>query len=284
MEEAECLICGSKKANEIFHEDGIAILRCRDCGHVFSSFPGAEAYDGYFSAEIALDDHFWWREAHEKMYQCFRRRYLAGRSGRLLDFGCGLGYFLDGIQKDPATKDWRVSGAETSRSAAAFATTNLGLPDIFHGPAIAAGYPEKNFDFITLWDVLEHLPAPRPILADLRRWLKDDGTLFIATPNINIQLPKARLKRLLGAGLSGHYLEARDHLHDYSPRSLRRLLEESGFRRIEFIFLPPIASVSGSRNIFLRFLKEAWYQSSRLIFRFSAGRINLNNLNVLAYK
>jgi hypothetical protein len=44
--------------------------------------------------------------------------------------------------------------------------------------------------------------------------LRDDGFLFLHTPNAPLQLLKARLKRLaLGMRPGVHYLEAKDHLH-----------------------------------------------------------------------
>lgn len=280
----QCLFCESSQAKEIFLDGEISVRRCLGCGHVFSSYPGEENFSEYFSEDILSENHFWWHEAHARMYRVFRKKFLSGRSGNLLDVGCGLGYFLASLRDDQACVNWSSVGVEMSRSANEFAKKNLGLNNIFQGTVAAAAYPDNHFQVVTLWDVIEHLPNPRPILLEIKRIMMVGGVLFLATPNINVQLPKARLKKLLSGQKSGHYLEARDHLHDYSPRTLRWLLEESGFKKVSFLQLPPITSVSGRRSRVLAVLKEGWHQVAKVLFVLSLGRLNLNNLYVVAYK
>ena len=279
-----CLFCAGQEGRDIFWEGEISVKRCPSCGHVFSSYQGEADFSHYFPDDISQGDHFWWREAHVRLYQDFREKFMHGRSGRLLDVGCGLGYFLAGATADQKSSGWFLAGVETSRPACDYALRKLGLSDIYCGSITAAGYPDNSFDLVTLWDVIEHLPDPRPVLSAIRRALKDGGGVFLATPNINIQLPKARLKKFFKGGRPGHYLEARDHLHNYSPQTLRRLLEECGFKDCRFLQLPLISSVSGRRSRILSAIKELWRLFSWLIFFVSGGRLNFSNLYVIAYK
>ncbi|OGF26727.1 hypothetical protein A2303_06420 [Candidatus Falkowbacteria bacterium RIFOXYB2_FULL_47_14] len=279
----KCVVCGQQDNNKaIFREDGIDILRCLNCGHVYSSYDAPENDAGYFGADIGLQDHFWWREAHERMYRDFGRRFLAGKSGRLLDVGCGLGYFVKFVSEWPG---WEAYGSEISVPAAEFAKKELGLESVIAGEVQSAGFEKKSWDVITLWDVIEHVPDPHSLLKFLNSILKDDGVLFIHTPNIKIQLPKARLKKLIiGEKPGAHYLEAKDHVNVYSARSLSAVLAANGFNGINFVHLRPIQSVAGSKNVFLRVIKNSWFYFAKFIGLITGNRVNIDNLFVIARK
>jgi len=277
----ECLLCRSTEHSVVFVELGIDVLRCRACGHVFSTFEGEEHYDGYFGhGRIqAGPRHAYWNEAHERMYADFARRFLAGRSGRLLDVGCGLGYFLAQLR---GLAGWELAGCEISASAVEFAQTRLGLAGVRCGQVQAAGLEAASFDVITLWDVVEHLKKPDPLLAHLRTLLAPGGILFLHTPNARAQLFKARLKRRLGGMRPGtHYLEARDHLHLYSRATLARLLERCGFERPTFVHLRPIQGVAGQSAAdgtgrLATAAKNAWYHAARLLHAASGRRVDVS--------
>ena len=276
-----CVVCGSTQGEAVFQEFGVDILQCAECGHVYSSWPGGEDYDGYFSAE-PIDPEAarrFWDEQHARMYDDFIGRFLAGRRGRLLDVGCGLGYF---VKRVAALPGWDASGYEISPQAVAFARETLGLTTVFCGKVEASHFAPASFDVITLWDVIEHIPDPDPLLAYLCSLLSDDGWLCMHTPNAVIQLPKARLKRRLRGMKPGlHYLEARDHINIYKVSTLRRVLVRNGFRRVRFIHLRPIEAVADGGRV-SRLLKRAWFVSAVALFHASFGRINVDNLFVMA--
>ncbi len=278
----QCVICGESDYKTVFNEFGIDILKCRNCGHIFSSYEQEQDYKGYFEKGIEDKDHFWWSKAHEKMYGDFCAKFIAGKSGKLLDVGCGLGYF---VKYASVFSDWEVFGSEISEQAARFAQNNLKLKNIFCGRAEELKFPLKHFDIITLWDVIEHIPNPKPLLIYLRAVLKDDGILFIHTPNVKIQLIKAKAKKLIKGMRGGaHYLEAKDHVNIYSSRAIKEVLKQAGFKEIKFIHLHPIQSVSGSKNILLKAVKNSWFYFSTFLFQITFGKINIDNLFVIAKK
>ncbi len=278
-----CIICKSLTNIVVFREFEIEILRCTACGHVFSSHHGDQDYDQYFGPQaLASNDQFWWNEAHKQPYADFRERFLVGRSGRLLDVGCGLGYFVKSVSEVPS---WEAYGYEISKPAVEFAQRRLRLDKVRHGRVEDSGFAQESFDIITLWDVIEHVPDPDPFLSYLFSILKPNGMLFIHTPNVQIQLPKAKLKRLIvGMKPRVHYLEAKDHLNIYSMNTIATVLHRNGFENIEFVHLRPIQSVSGSRSRLLAFAKNAWFYSGAALFWASRGRVNLDNLFVIARK
>jgi 2-polyprenyl-3-methyl-5-hydroxy-6-metoxy-1,4-benzoquinol methylase len=278
----QCIICGQSDYKTVFKEFDIDILKCKNCGHIFSSYKTDQDYSGYFEKEIEEKDHFWWNKAHKKMYDDFHRRFIKNKKGTLLDVGCGLGYFVKKISSIP---DWQVFGYEISKPAVNYAKNNLGLKNIFCGRVEDSGFPQKYFNIITLWDVIEHIPDPRPLLIYLKTILRDDGILFIHTPNIQVQLPKAKVKKLLfGEKEGGHYLEAKDHINICSAKTITVLLKQAGFSRVKFIHLHPIQSVSGSKSVFQKNLKNFWFNVAKFVYILSFGKLNLDNLFVVVRK
>ena len=281
--EPDCLICGGSSHRVVFQEFEVNILRCRRCGHVFSSFQVDPHYSGYFGEGAVSGDQFWWNEAHQRMYAEFCERFIVGKSGRLLDVGCGLGFFVKALEP---FQDWQTVGCEISAAAVQFARTSLGLNNVMRLDRTGGlDFPPNYFDIVTLWDVLEHLPCPDPLLGNLGSILKEGGLLFLHTPNVQVQLLKARLKkRLKGMQPGVHYLEAKDHVHLYSMRSIRRLLERNGFSRVAFTHLHPIQGVAGGRSRFLTAVKNQWFWCAKAVFDLSFGLVNLDNLFVVAGK
>lgn len=277
-----CLLCRGVQHRPIFHEFGVDILQCRACHHVFSAYAAEAHYDGYWGEDVAEADTFYWNEAHARMYQDFFRRFVVGRSGRLLDVGCGLGFFLQALQHHP---NWEGYGCEISPAAVRYARDTLGLTNVICARLEDAALPERSFDLITLWDVIEHLLEPDPVLRRCHLLLQEGGICFMHTPNVAIQLPKAHLKKLLHGMQPGiGYLQARDHLHHYSMHSMRRLLQRNGFTRVHFVHLHPIQSVSGNKSRFQRGVKNVWFEVARTLARVSFGYLNLDNLFVVATK
>ncbi len=279
----ECILCGKNNAEIVFKDLGADILKCGKCGHFYSSIDQSQDYGGYYEKEeINEEDNFWWNKAHEKMYNDFCDRFIKNKSGKLLDVGCGLGYF---VKKASSFSKWQVFGYEMSKPAVKFAKEKLNLKNIFYGRVEDSDFEEKSFDIITLWDVIEHIPNPHGLLSYLNKILKDDGFLFIHTPNIKIQLPKAKIKKMIkGIREGGHYMEAKDHVNIYSMETMSKVLERNNFLDVEFIHIHPIQSVAGSKSIILKFIKNLWFHVSKFLYFVSFKKVNINNLFVIARK
>ena len=96
--------------------------------------------------------------------------------GSLLDIGAGTGDFLITAKK----RKWQVSGMEPNPAALKLAAEK-GL--ILQSDL--AAFKDQQFDVVTLWHVLEHIPDLDNMISQLTNLVKPRGSLIIAVPNFN---------------------------------------------------------------------------------------------------
>lgn len=138
------------------------------------------------------------------------------KPGRMLEVGCASGAFLTAMQK----LGWSVQGIEYSDAAAAVARSK-GL-DVQTSSIEGAGAPAAAVDLIVGWMVLEHLHEPRRALEKMRGWIADDGWLVLSVPDAS-----ALEARVFGD--AWYALQIPTHLFHYTPKTLGRLLSDSGW-------------------------------------------------------
>jgi 2-polyprenyl-3-methyl-5-hydroxy-6-metoxy-1,4-benzoquinol methylase len=137
-------------------------------------------------------------------------------SGRLLDVGCAAGFFLHA-----ASERYEVTGVELSEFAAQYAREEFGL-HVFTGELFDAQLDHGVFDVVTMWDVIEHVPDPRAVLAEVTRLTRPDGVLVLTTGNVKGPMARRGLQRW-------NLMTPPAHLTFFAPSTLERLLNESGF-------------------------------------------------------
>jgi 2-polyprenyl-3-methyl-5-hydroxy-6-metoxy-1,4-benzoquinol methylase len=202
-----------------------ALYRCAGCGLVYvDPRPGdrvlAELYDEDFYFETG------WSYASLadlviELIQTHRRlrieRYR--RDGCLLDIGSGDGHFVHHM----ARHGWTATGIDFSPSALRFARRLWSGGRFLQGSLEDFDFPPGRFDVITMWQVLEHIGEPGPLLGRCRDLLAPAGMLIAAVPNFDGWSSRLTRDRWWG-------LDVPRHLVHYTPATLRRSLEESGFR------------------------------------------------------
>jgi len=167
------------------------------------------------------------------------REYLEGLNkleavpdGKLLDVGCATGIFLDLARK----RGWNVKGVELSKWASDCARNEFHL-DVFTGTLQEASLPEKNYDVVTAWDILEHLLDPASFLREASKVLKPGGTLLLNTigyRSLLNYLGHAIYKMSFGTiTYPLYHLYGIHHLFYFSNKSLRSLIERNGFEIVE---------------------------------------------------
>ena len=155
-------------------------------------------------------------EAGQRNLELIEMHYGKKKGGLLLDIGCAGGFFLK-VARD---KGWFVKGVEVSDYAAQFAREQLGL-NVTTGFLKGANYQDGEFDVITMFDVIEHVPDPVEEMREINRVMKTDGLLVMDTPNIESDAARKQKENF--------WLIKEDHIIYFSPGTIKRLLEDSGF-------------------------------------------------------
>jgi 2-polyprenyl-3-methyl-5-hydroxy-6-metoxy-1,4-benzoquinol methylase len=144
--------------------------------------------------------------------------------GKTLDVGSGPGLFLRLVKADGG----EAVGCELNARAAERSAKETGVP-VFSGTI--GDVPDRNFDTVALWDLLEHVNDPKKLIEDCRARLKSNGWLFIETPDEAALLDRAVLG-LAKLGINGPAATfyGLHHLALFRRATVRRLLENGGFQ------------------------------------------------------
>lgn len=191
-----CPLCGSKEIVKVFDvmdhfssKEVFPLSECRECGFRFTNnFPSEEVIGRYYDSPAYISHSDSEKGLTNRMYHLFRglmirrkvnlvRRHHKSDHARLLDIGCGTGYFLNAANK----KGFTVCGIEKDEQARVKAITRFGL-NVKEEKALFMQEP-SSYDVVTLWHVLEHLEKLHESIEKIGEILSPDGTVVLALPN-----------------------------------------------------------------------------------------------------
>jgi 2-polyprenyl-3-methyl-5-hydroxy-6-metoxy-1,4-benzoquinol methylase len=171
-----CYLCNSKEYNKrsgsVRDNPSIDILECSNCGLVYLSSLNHIKQGHYEESgmhdESELNIDTWLKETHnddDRRYQ-FVKEKITNKT--VLDFGCGIGGFLDKAKKIASN----VYGIELEKALQpSFEKRNL---NVFLNLDSAQNSQQK-YDIITSFHVIEHLPDPKYIIKQLSELLQEGG-------------------------------------------------------------------------------------------------------------
>ena len=238
-----CPLCETKAEQNVIVYNTYSMNRCTACSFLFTArrdFPLSQyetiyASDGAYVAMLeaaertaAGTDGFhslWW---FKKL--ALRRLSKVSKPGRLLDVGCGPGTFLIVAQQ----RGWEVVGVEPATFAATKAQ-EFGL-DVYNG--LMQDFVrdlDDQFDALTCFEVLEHVPDPLALLQAFCASLRPGGNLILSVPNLD---DPYCLKQQITSAMPPV------HINFFNRKSLGHALEQSGFDLVRYTSLPiPTSSV-----------------------------------------
>jgi 2-polyprenyl-3-methyl-5-hydroxy-6-metoxy-1,4-benzoquinol methylase len=212
-----------------FSHHGYRVVRCADCRLLMlNPQPSDDELIAIYTAEYFLGDDTPagharvsdMKAATARSYLEQIRRYRGRQGGRLLEIGCGQGEFLLEAQQ----LGYAVTGVEVSADAARRARQRLGGGNIVCGEIDSVACAEHSFDVCVLADVIEHIRDPMAFLRTIRRLLKPNGLVFIATPSVDSW--SARLLRQ-------NWMEFKpEHLVYFDANTIQNALFRAGFDQV----------------------------------------------------
>lgn len=169
-----------------------------------------------------IKDLEWWQTIYRDKFDTFEE-YVNTSSKSLLDIGCGSGYFL----KYGQDRGWNCFGVEPSEKAALHAQKN-GL-NVIKSTFQKELFSENQFDVIHLNQVLEHIPDPEALMADVYSLGAEESLLCISVPNEFSPFQNILHKHL---DYKAWWLAPPHHLNYFSVDSLRNFINSNGYEVI----------------------------------------------------
>ncbi|HEX9722171.1 MAG TPA: class I SAM-dependent methyltransferase [Candidatus Paceibacterota bacterium] len=198
------------------------IVECADCHLVYMNPRDRDIPTIY--ENVGEDEYY--LSAQEDRIATFERDYqklesvIGSAKGRkMIDVGCSYGLFLGVCQRH----GWEVYGCEPSK--VQWAKAREYYAHVYNKELRNCGFSDNLFDLVTMHEVIEHPSSPKALIRDARAVIKPGGYLVLCTPDRSSWQAKIFGKRWIAY--------ARMHLYYFTPHTLRRMLEEEGFRVVK---------------------------------------------------
>ncbi len=230
-----CPACTSSRlrSSRPSRRTGNVVDRCRDCGLRFlrerwTAPELNEAYDvdrEHYERWVAGTRTATIDASHDEVLQRLVEA-LPDQPRTLFDVGAGSGAFLARAREagfEPAGNELASGAVELAREAHDI-ELHLGDLDTLDEHA--------QFQAVTLWCVLAHVPDGDPLLSGVRRVLAPGGLMYLQTPRfsgmdilgeLTWQISRGRSTRILDRRLAIH------HMFLHTERSIRAMLDRLGF-------------------------------------------------------
>lgn len=228
-----CPICDNNSFLEFMRikdfflsKEEFTIHECKQCGFRFvNPRPQPESLQKYYLSEDYVSHSNTKKGLINKVYHFFRNFNLANKynivssnkiKGNILDIGCATAAFL----KYCKDKNWEVAGVEPNEDARKFAKNINGIEVV--SEENLKNFNSNSFDIITMWHVLEHVADLHSHLTEIKRLIKNDGTVFIAVPN-HLSYDAIKYKNFWAAW------DVPRHLYHFTQDSMKNLIEKYDF-------------------------------------------------------
>jgi len=221
----QCFLCRSNKFDTILCKDKWRYLQCCSCGFVqIDPKPDTQEinnlYSSYLPANTTSIEQ--WRAMMQPVIHNSAdsiEKIFKKNRGNVLDVGCGYGFFLQEMH----LRGWNVEGIEISETGRRYTTDTFGIK-VYAEPIETSGLAENLYDVVTFFYVLEHVADPKSALLAAYRILKPGGLILVRLPH------STPIVKILGPFASRFDLyHTPYHLYDFSPKTIKSLLERCGF-------------------------------------------------------
>jgi 2-polyprenyl-3-methyl-5-hydroxy-6-metoxy-1,4-benzoquinol methylase len=221
-ERIRCALCGGTERTVHLAFRDIPVMRCSDCGFLYSGRTMNPAVMlAYYREGFGSERHMQGQIVNARTNGAVLERLLdLKRTKRWLDIGTGYGFLLKRLMDR-----WKIAveGVELSLQEASYARDKLGL-EVHSRPLSEAGLPAAGFDVVSCFEVIEHIPDPKAFLEELAVYVRPGGALVVMTDNF-----ESHAARQLKAGFPKWIPHT--HISHFGPETLRKCMRGlSGFK------------------------------------------------------
>ncbi|MCX5751417.1 MAG: class I SAM-dependent methyltransferase [Candidatus Saganbacteria bacterium] len=144
-------------------------------------------------------------------------------SFKLLEVGCGPGYFLLCMEKWFPKCD--LAAVDIDEGLVQFSSKSCKRAKIIMHDGQSIPFMDNTFDVVCSLQVIEHIKDPELFFREAKRVLRKNGLLLIATPN-----PSGIPAKILGKKWQGHRY---DHISLKTPSEWREIIKGEGFKMLK---------------------------------------------------
>ena len=190
----KCPVCSGNSLDKLLEcndfttsKENFTIVSCGTCDFTFTNpRPLNENLGNYYKSDMYISHTNNSKGLFNWLYQTIRN-YAVGtkvallksitKEGTHLDIGCGTGEFLNACKN----AGYSTKGIEPSELARTQAKNNYNLA--VSDNTDLTQFSEEEFDSISMWHVLEHIPNLNETISQFHKILKPNGKIIIAVPN-----------------------------------------------------------------------------------------------------
>ena len=231
LKDRQCPVCDSSDRRVLFHSyDGYPFAECNDCKCWYiPKLINDELFEEYFlrspearklADQMIIDRN---QESIKKTdleriteYLQELKELFEGEEIVYLDAGCGVGHSLVAARECGV----QAVGVDTERTSIRVAKEN-GL-EVYH---VDEPVPENNYNLLTFWESLEHIPNPKQVISKYLKLLSEDGIVALTVPNLDslaIRIQRGDCSYVHGG------VNWPGHMNLFNEKCLRIMLEECG--------------------------------------------------------
>ena len=273
-----CRICSADRFVPLTQAPTVNYYQCGQCQVIFlNPQPTLETLKQQYTRQALLDTgpasawfthkpYFLRALLRERLRDVIRYR----PHGDLLDVGCGMGDFC-GVAREAG---FAVYGTEFSDTYSEHTKRTVGITEIYTGRLQEIDFGAKQFEVITLWHVLEHVPDPLETLLCLKALVKPEGLVAVEVPNVE----QNRTRPMYRSDLEDYPVERQEHLFYYSSQSLQNASARAG---LKVLGLKYVDAHQPAKHLLKHVLRKIKRPSKRLLYLgrpqlgFSAFRVFL---------
>jgi len=234
---------------------GINLYQCPRCHFVFAAPAPAPQDLDYYYKNVWLSDekvtssqketHFVYRLHAQEKVVYLKKHLDFGTIKKIVDVGAGFGDLLMVLKQEYPHTIYYGTDPNTENIEGLKKNNILAFEDLAH-------IPEKEFDLMTLCQVLEHIPDPLEYLKKILMHLKSGGYLYLDVPNRDDQ----------------HKPHYEPHVNFFDVTSLTFLAKKLNLKIISVSsYGPSLKWLKLKNHLFFKIIDKLWRNFFELVMR-----------------
>lgn len=200
------------------NDGAFSLYECLVCGVQFWA-PFESPSSKWYQERYNFDVNSYTPTKRDSFFK-FIKRHKNLSNKKIFDIGCGTGDFLSLVKARGA----ETYGVDFNKDVIDFAVTTKSLDNLELISSIKDlnNHKTLQYDFITMFEVIEHLDNPLDTLHAVKGLLKDDGVFILSAPN--------RSRWFVNNDV---FDRPPNHLSRWDKKSMVYLLNSAGYRVIK---------------------------------------------------